>query len=147
MARWIPSRVADTDLVNKSFKGLLSVAKRKLDQKVLKLFGDTHGVFAFETEDFVVVAKDYIYGWVISAHEQIIKYALNTKKPLLMFINENSKFYKFSPSEILKEGTKNRRGDSTFINFDIKLGTALGKRLIDNYPEEKYKQKSLSEFK
>jgi hypothetical protein len=141
--RWIP-KISDTDLVNKSYKGLLSIAKKKIKESPTRFFKDSHGVFAFETKNYVVVAKEYPYGWVVSAHEQIIKYALDKKKPLVMYINKNKRLYKFSPRQIISEGTRNRRGDSRFINFDIRNGVRMSERI--KYVEEAG-QKKLGEWK
>jgi hypothetical protein len=119
--RWIPY-IGDTDVINKSFSNLLKDAREKLDKRVLSVFRDEIGMVAFEVDDYIVVAKSYVYGWIVSAHKNAVLEAQNRKKRLLMYIKRADKFYFFRPEEIIDNGRINRRGGSEMLNFDIRIG-------------------------
>lgn len=115
--------VIDTDVVKKSKDGLLPKAMKRLNRLVLKTFRDDVGLVAFEVDDFVVVAKRYVLqGMLVSAHANAVHQAEELGKDLLMYIGERDKFYVFYLQDIFNTCTKNMRGKSEFLNFDIRMG-------------------------
>ncbi len=118
--RWIP-RINDDEMI-KGRGSLLRKARRKLGTTPQGYFKDDIGVVAFELQKHLVVAKGYIYGWVVSAHKGIVERALQLDKKLLMFIDKSNAFYEFDPFIVMRNGTKNHRGKVEMLNFDIKLG-------------------------
>lgn len=92
--------------------------------------GDDYGVFAINLPRFVLVAKQYIMGWVVSAHKRAIVSALNQSKPLVMYLGEQDKFYEFDPKKILEDNVgENYKGTSLMVNFDIRLGKRINREL------------------
>jgi predicted Co/Zn/Cd cation transporter (cation efflux family) len=115
--------ICDVDVVKKGKDNLLHKAMKKLNRLILKTYSDDIGLVAFEVDDFVVVAKKYVLrGVIVSAHVNAVRQALELGKDMLMYISERDKFYVFYPHDIINKGTRNRRGGSEFINFDIKMG-------------------------
>jgi hypothetical protein len=100
----------------------LKAKKPKL--KILHMLSDNYGVFGYCTKFGVLVARSYIYGFVVSCHTRCLYSAMSFKVPLLMYIDKIDKFYAFSPREILEdsESFRNVRGDSEMINFSIRCG-------------------------
>lgn len=83
----------------------------------------------FTTKKYVLVAKSYIYGNIVSCHLRAVAVAMNTNSKLLMYIEqENNKFYCFNPEEIINENNHeiNERVGEKMINFNIKLGEKYG---------------------
>ena len=97
---------------------------------------DEHGTFAIITNKWVLVAKSYIYGNIVSCHKRAVYSALNQNKKLLMYILDVNRFYEFEPNEIIETAVENIRGGVKMLNFDIRLGKRL----------EKEDQKSLIEI-
>jgi hypothetical protein len=114
--------VGDSDVVNKSQKGLLNVAKKKLNKFVLKEFRDGIGRIGFEVDNFIVVARSTTYGYIVSTHKTLVESAKEKGKKILMYVGKNDAFYEFDPDEITETGTINRRGNEEMLNFDIKCG-------------------------
>jgi len=91
-----------------------------------KKLKDDYGIFAYNLPRFVLVAKQYIMGWVVSAHKRAIVSALNQSKPLVMYLDEQGKFYEFDPKTILEENVgENYKGTALMVNFDIRLGKRI----------------------
>jgi len=105
------------NLLNKVFYKL--GLKYLEDDEKLK---DKYGVFAYNLKNFVVVAKRYIYGNIVSCHKRAVVSAMNQKKPLIMYIDQVDKFYQFDPKEIFENSKENLKGGEKMLNFDIRLG-------------------------
>jgi hypothetical protein len=113
----------DVAEVRKGKDNLLPKAMKKLNRFILKHYSDDQGLVAFEVDEYLVVAKKYaLRGIIVSAHTNAVLQAKELGKDLLMYIGEWDKFYAFHPQDIIDNGTRNTRGKSVFLNFDIKLG-------------------------
>jgi len=87
---------------------------------------DDYGVFAYNLKDFVLVAKDYVMGNCVSAHKRAVISAHNQNKPLVMYLNEQEKFYRFETGEILRKNYgENFKGTALMLNWSIILGKPL----------------------
>jgi hypothetical protein len=125
MPRWIP-KIENTNIINKSQKGLLQIALDRLGKPtIFKIFKDSVGIFAYETQNYILVARNYIYGFIISIHKSLVETASMKKKPILVYIDRPNKFYMVEADEILENNTPNVRGDEVFLNFDIRLTKAF----------------------
>lgn len=84
---------------------------------------DNQGVYAFLLDTEVLVGKDYIYGNIVSCHEDALDTALDQDKWIVMYIRKADKFYAFDPEEIAEghEGVNKKSGRS-MVNFRIDLG-------------------------
>ena len=107
-------------------KNLLKKAVRKLKaehpKEVLK---DSHGIYGYRFGHYVLLAKGYIYGNVVSIHRKALGIALTNSIPIVMYIEDADAFYKFDPQDILKETSSeddNLKGQEIMRNFSIKLG-------------------------
>jgi len=121
MSRWIP-KISDTQVVNKSQKKLLDTAKRKLNKYVIREFKDSVGRIGFEIDTHIVMAKEYIYGWIVSFHKSLVKMAFEKNKKILLYVGKNDAFYEFLPANVFDKGTINVRGHEEMLNIDIKSG-------------------------
>lgn len=106
---------------------LIGKAKAKFEatfreENLINKVQDKHGVFGWEFDSCFLVAKSYIYGNIVSAHLKLTTYASHIGKKLVMYIDDQDKFYEFNPDNILTEGKQNLRGDIPMINFNISLG-------------------------
>lgn len=120
------------NLDNKPFKesesrDLLRTALEKLRKlgfpdQIQRKLRDSYGFYAYATDRFILVAKKYLYGNVISTHSDVPEIAERHNKKVIMYIDEIDRFYIFSPTEILRTGVVNFRGNVRMINFEIKLG-------------------------
>ncbi len=86
---------------------------------------DDKGMFAINTNKGVLVAKKYIYGYIVSAHMRAVVSAYNQRKRLILYIDDIRKFYSFKPDEILRNSEENIRGKAVMLNWNIKLGEKL----------------------
>lgn len=96
--------------------------KRFPDEEILRSLRDNHGLIGYESYYRVLCARKYIYGSIVSCHEDLIRRAIEQEKGLLMYILKCNKFYLFNPSKIMIGGVRNIRGGSCMINFEIKRG-------------------------
>jgi len=73
---------------------------------------------------YILVAKSYIYGDIVSCHLRAVIMAMNTNAKLIMYIDKGNNFYEFDPDEIMKEGNHelNERVGEKMANFKVKLG-------------------------
>lgn len=81
---------------------------------------DQHGRWGLRYGSFLLLAKDYVYGNIISCHREAIGLAIKNKIPIIIFID--NRFYKFNPEDILKNSEINHKGQAEMYNFNIKLG-------------------------
>jgi len=109
----------------KGKRSLLFKAQRIFGGVIVDRLEDEVGIFALNLIDYILVAKGYIHGYIVSAHKRAVISALNQKKEILMYIERGDKFYRFDPKKILNTGEENMKGKALMINFDIKLGERL----------------------
>lgn len=128
LGKWLPTVAGDVDEI-KSEQGILVKALHLMKDKIPTLviehkLSDKHGVFGYLTNRGIVVAKSYIYGYILSCHTRALYSALNFRKPLIMYIEQSKRFYSFSPREVLEDGDsfRNIRGDAEMVNFTVKIG-------------------------
>jgi len=84
---------------------------------------DSHGLYGLRYGHFILLAKDYVYGDIISVHKEAVAIAIKHEVKLLIYLASSNSFYSFRPEDILKnhEG-ENRKGTARMLNFTIKLG-------------------------
>ena len=125
---WIP-QLRDEDEINNSGGLLLTKAKtlciERLNKPILNVIKDDHGAIAWKTNEFYLVAKSYVYGYIVSCHKELVDMALENGFDIVMYIEKSDKFYRFNPKEIIEKHTINQRAGIDMINFDIKLGTNM----------------------
>lgn len=119
--------------VKKGAEGLLGRAREYLARELrlypLNNIADEYGLVGLEYPEFVLVAKAYIYGNIVSSQEKLVVYARNVEKPVVMLIGDSGRFYRFGAWNILFSCQKNTRGRQVMLNWAISLGdpeTALG---------------------
>lgn len=81
-----------------------------------------------KSNKYILVAKSYIYGDIVSCHLRAVIMAMNIDAKLIMYIEKGNNFYEFDPNEIMKEGNHelNERVGEKMANFKIKLGKRFG---------------------
>jgi len=81
-----------------------------------------------KAKEYILVARSYIYGNIVSCHLRAVVLAMNHNAKLLMYIDKGNNFYEFDPNEIMKEKNHelNERVGEKMANFDIKLGKRFG---------------------
>ena len=104
---------------------LLFKAHGLFGEKILDRLEDEVGTFALNLPQYILVAKDYIYGDIVSAHKRAVISAQNQGKELLMYIAQDQKFYKFDPESILYYGKENMKGKALMSNWNIQLGVRV----------------------
>ena len=122
---WKPNYKNVIELTNSG--GALIERARTLCENLLKIpvlnkIVDSIGLVGYETAKFILCAKEKPYGWVVSCHEGLLYLAMQKKIPLVMYIGEGNKFYKFNPIECLENGQLTERAGKQMRNFNIKLG-------------------------
>ncbi len=105
---------------------LLEEARASLGDVIIETLSDDNGVFGYVTNNCVLVAKNYIWGNLVSAHKKAVISSINTNKKLVMYIGRNKAFYSFEPHEILNNSEENTRLGSVMLNFNIRLGKRYG---------------------
>jgi hypothetical protein len=128
-----------------SRKGLLYTALAKYQMleieyklpwsKDFKFLSDKSGHIGIECQNFILVAKNYPYGDIVSVHKRI----WNKQKKIIMYIDDSNKFYVFEPKEI-KDTQENKRGEVTMVNFSIRNGLNIEKISEQRTEEEKYRK-------
>lgn len=93
--------------------------------KITGWLADPQGNFAYVTNKGIFVAKGYNFGYLVSCHLRAVVAAINQKKPLIMYLKNQDRFYRFDPSKILESGQENLKGEARMINFNIKLGRRI----------------------
>lgn len=108
-------------------KALVKLGLKGYDVPNDRKLRDDYGIFGYNLKSFVLVAKQYIMGWVVSAHKRAVVSALNQSNPLVMFLDEQDKFYEFDPKQILEDNVgENYKGTALMVNWDIRLGKRIG---------------------
>ena len=116
---WIPNL---SSVEVKKGNGLLSFALKRSGREPISQLKDNSGIFAFRIKDGILTAKSYIYGNIVSSHKRAVISAYNSKLPLLMYIGNQDKFYRFNPETIIHNSEENKRGKEIMLNWNIKLG-------------------------
>lgn len=101
---------------------LLFKAQRLFGGPIIERLEDEIGIFALNLAKYVLVAKTYIHGYIVSAHKRAVYSAFNQNKELLMYIAKSDAFYKFNPKTILNYGEENMKGKAIMMNWNINLG-------------------------
>ena len=101
---------------------ILSKAVDKFIGTIQQKLADEHGTFGYITDRGILVAKKYIYGNIVSAHKFAVYSAMNNELPLIMFIKNVDKYYKFEPREIIANSDENEKGGAKMLNWEIGLG-------------------------
>jgi len=119
--------IEDVEEITNSGGVLILKAREKcvlrLNKNLSRTFKDeTKKVIGYGNEEFILVAKNYIYGNIVSCHKELLNIAKKEGIFLLMYINTNDKFYKFDPDECLSQSEDNFRGGIVMSNFKINLG-------------------------
>jgi len=104
---------------------LLFKAHGLFGEKILDRLEDEVGTFALNLPQYVLVAKDYIYGSKVSAHKRAVMSAYNQNKEILMYIAQENKFYKFDPRMIMNYSDENVKGKALMTNWDIQMGVRV----------------------
>ncbi len=87
---------------------------------------DGYGTIGLDSKEFIIVAKKYIYGDVVSVHKIVWNRAIMRRKKILMYIKSSGYFYLFNPERI-KKTIMNKRGLIEMINFSIRNGVNIVK--------------------
>ena len=128
--RWIP-KVDDVEEVKAKGNLLYNAGKKFFeiikDINVIRLRDKTNRVYGYEFKDYVLVAKRYAMGWIVSCHFSAVELCVAKNKQLVMYIEKGDKFYRFNAKNIIKEGTINQRGSINMLNFDIRTGINIEK--------------------
>lgn len=89
---------------------------------------DEIATIAYRVDHYILVAKDYIYGNIVSCHKRILNLAIKEGKKILFYIGDSKHFYSFSARQIdesvffFHEGFVNSRGPIEMVNFPIGWG-------------------------
>jgi len=96
----------------------------------IEILKDGHGTFGYRYGHFVLCAKSYIYGNIVSFHRQVVGQAMAHKVKILLYLGryKNIKedfefpvFYEFNPEDIIKDHEVNHKGEAEMLNCSIKL--------------------------
>lgn len=113
----------------KGSHGLLKEAVKKLRNAGyvhIRILSDKKGVFCIEYPKFFLTANGYLFRRsIISNQKEIIHRAKIYRKQLVVYIGQISKFYMFSPQDIINDHWENDRGYLKMYNWDISLGTEM----------------------
>lgn len=88
---------------------------------------DEYGMVAIQTPTHFLVAKKNPYGDIVSVHKWIWDHAIAEGKKILMYIQSNTAFYEFVPTNIQKTAL-NKRGETLMVNFSIRQGINIVKK-------------------
>lgn len=96
--------------------------KKKLISFPQKQLKDSHGVYGLCYSQFILLAREYIFGYIISVHKDSIAEAIRRRVPLVIYIKEAKTFYVVEPEVILSEKiTENQKGRAEMVNFSVKI--------------------------
>lgn len=81
---------------------------------------DSHGLYGLRYHHFILLAKDYVYGDIISVHKEAMIKAMQHEVKLLIYLASSNSFYTFKPEDILKNNEgENRKGRATMLNISF----------------------------
>jgi len=98
---------------------------RKFGIFPIKAYYDNFGRWGFRYRQFLYVAKQEVYGNIVSVHEEAVLEARKYQIGIVMWLDSAGKFYWFNPEEIDKNSEKNYKGGVPMLNFNIKLAKSL----------------------
>lgn len=93
-----------------------------------KGIGDAYGVYAVETDNYIVTAKKYIFKNIASVQKDILHRCCMEDKMLVIYFKDEGKFYKFDADDCLayayQNDSFNQRADldETYADFPIHFG-------------------------
>lgn len=96
--------------------------KKRLNKTPARALADSVGIMAYETDEFILCAKEYICGNIVSCHTELLDRAIMKDLSILMYIKKVDKFYEFNPHSCKANGKVNFRSGIMMTNFHIKLG-------------------------
>lgn len=124
-------------------EGLLPMALKKYTEAeaegfpkfgLVKALRDSYGLIAYEGAQYVLVAKSYPYGDIVSINRKLFERVLQLQKKLVMYIGSSDKFYEFDLTQ-LSDTKINRRGSIEMVNFSIRDGANLLKVVAPPPPQ------------
>ena len=102
--------------------GAQLLVSKKLVSFPQKQLRDSHGVYGLAYGHFILLARDYIYGFIISVHKDAVAEAIKRRIPLVIYIKDAKTFYKVEPEDVLKHKIdENQKGRAEMINFSVKI--------------------------
>ena len=124
----------------------LVVSKARALDEAYKVVGkqgrvirDGVGRIAYDMGDYILVAKTYGIG-IVSCHKSL----LSMGKPIVMYLQDSKRFYRFDLQNIKEEIERNpnkyvnRRGHFMMQNFPLGLGTRWEPGQVDVPKQEKF---------
>jgi hypothetical protein len=88
----------------------------------LEVLKDGHGTWGFRYGQFILLARKYVYGNIISVHKTAIAKAIEYAIPIVIYLADSRTFYKIDPETIIKEKlAENMKGQALMVNFNIGL--------------------------
>jgi hypothetical protein len=137
--RWIPN-TGNSEKLKNSGGALIHKAKEEFMKRsglrLITALSDSIGVMGYVFPGYILCAKEYVYGWVVSCHESLVMSAAEHDLKVIMYIHKVDKFYVFRPEDIKIKGTINQRLGINMINFDIRLGVAYERVKIENNKQD-----------
>jgi len=121
----------------------LTILKKYADLGQVKKIKDYKGTIAYDTKIGILAAKKSPYGDIVSVSKQIWDKALKESKKILLYIQSTGYIYEFDPFKIT-ETTMNLRGNTEMVNFDIRNGINIFRKMLydGNFSDRESKQKA-----
>ena len=112
------------DYPNRKGKGdLLPRAVKKCCARNFTWIRDSGGKVAAETVRTLIVARQYIHGYIVSISSHLVNRALTSDKVLILYIDDVDAVYKIDPRDVLKKYSYiNFKDGIQMHNFSIRLG-------------------------
>lgn len=107
--------------------GLLSRALEGFIIKEGKFIQDGVGKIGVDVGEWILVAKPYPYGYIVSINKKLLDMAKELKKKVAFYIGQSDAYYEFNIDDIEKhiDTFTNHRGEIEMVNFSIKLGVRI----------------------
>ena len=84
---------------------------------------DRHGLIGYLLLEGILLAREYIWGGIVSIHEKILKYAEENGDDILLYISRERKIFRLTPETIrwnALDVPENYRGGQLMVNFRLK---------------------------
>lgn len=98
-------------------KAVWKLYQKNLISNPISVLADDYGVYGYEYRQFILVAKKAKMLDIVSVHRDAVLQAVKRKIPILMWLDEDRKFYIIDPYLIFENNVKNMKGDATMYNF------------------------------